>query len=133
MQLGSLLSQRKKVRWVVTVFLFDGAIERLGAEEDASHRVIVFGRDGVELVVVALCAGDVESEKGTRGNIDLVIHDFHAKGIAAGVVTLRSEGQEAGCDQTVFHLLGRFIGSLGQEIAGDLLPDKLIIGFVRVE
>ena len=127
------MSESKKIRWVVTILLFDGAIERLGAEEDASHRVVVLGRDGVELVIVALCAGDVETEKGARGNIDLVIHDFHAKGIAAGVVTLRSEGQEAGCDQTVFRLLGRFIGSLGQEVAGDLLPDKSIIGLVRVE
>ena len=91
MQIHAIATKRKQVRWVVAVLLFDGAIQSFGAEENTGQGVVVFGRDGIELVIVALRAGDGDRKESAGGDIDLVIDDLHAIGHSAGVVPLGSK------------------------------------------
>ena len=67
-------------------------VDRAG--EDAVERVIVLGRDRVELVVVATGAGDGQAEQAPPHDVDLVIDD-----LVTVVQVPASDGQEAGGSQ----------------------------------
>src|SRR5262249_4136042 len=99
----------------------------VGAEEDARQGVVVFGGDGVELVVVTASAGDGQAQEGPADHVNLVIDNVGEQlflvGVAAAPV---ADGQQAGGDDAVGVdgplLLCR------QQIAGDLVEDELVVG-----
>ena len=103
----------------------------LRAAEDAGEGVVVALGDRVHLVVVAAGAGDREPEEGARGRLDLLVDDVqHELPAVLGVVGLAAEGEEAGRDE----LIGPLAVVLGgQQVAGDLLADELVVRLVGVE
>ena len=95
------------------------------------QRVIVALGDRVHLVVVAAGARDRQAEEGARGRLDLLVDDIQDELPAVlGVVGLAAQGEEAGRDD-LFGPLAVVPG--GEEVAGDLLADELVVRLVGVE
>ena len=103
-----------------------------GAFEDSGQCVVIGGRDGVELVVVASSTANSQSEERPADGVDLFVDDVHLH--FARIVFgehLGSDYQEAGGDDAFESCLGR--GIVGEQIAGELFADELVVGQVRVE
>ena len=108
-----------------------GAVIGIRAGEDAGERVVVAGRDRVELVVVAPGATDGQTEEPARGDVHLVVHHLELGILHAGLVeSLGADGEEAGRDQ---QLVAFGLVLVGQLVAGDLLMDEPVVRFVGVE
>jgi hypothetical protein len=106
-----------------------GSFKIFRAGEDAGQRVVVLGRNRVELVVVAAGTRDGQPQKTPREGVDPVIQLIGlCLGSTAGVgVVDGAEGEEAE---------GRHAGHfvlLPQQVSGNLLADELGVGLVRVE
>ena len=106
-----------------------------GAHEHTRQRVIIPLRDGVELVIVALGAGDGRRLEGAGEGVDLVVQHLLVDAVehSAVAVTVFAELEEHRADQ-------RFVDSIGsidprriQQVACNLLADKLIVRNIRVE
>src|SRR6266849_4309762 len=83
--------------------------------EDAEQRVVIFGRNGIELVIVALGAGNREAEETAAGDVHAIVLELGAIGVKcqAGLI-----------------LFGIFFRQL---VAGDLGFHELIVGHVLVK
>ncbi len=57
----------------------EGKLIDLRAVEDAEKRVVVLGRDGVELVIVAPRASDSQREKPARCHVNAIVLEFWAQ------------------------------------------------------
>ena len=83
-------------------------------------------------MVVAAGAAESQAQKSPADRIDLLVDDvhLHLHRVILGQ-HFRAEGQEAGRDQALmaFGIAGR----VGQQVAGDLLADELVVGLVDVE
>ena len=104
------------LRRLIVVHLLFGRERRLAQiciREDAEQRVIIGLRNGIELMVVALRAGDGEAEEAAGGGVHAIILHFRTQGVKA----------QAG-DVLVF---------IGKLIARDLCPDESVVGHVGIE
>ena len=100
-----------------------------GGGEDPVERVVVLVRDGVELVVVAARAADGKAQEGLAEIIDRIVDDQVLGARFARREAARRREVSRGDDLLVaFGLRPR-----GEQVAGDLLADELVEGFVRVE
>ena len=111
--------------------LHSGAVERLGAHEDAGQRVVVALRDGVEGVVVAAGAGECEPEHRLRHDVDLLVDDVHLElSPVAFIEPLGAEREKSGGDD-----LPRLVGRprMPEQVAGDLGLEKVVVGHIVVE
>ena len=98
------------------------ALDRLdAAAEDTVQRIVVLGRHGIELVIVAARARDRESEEALRHRVNAVVDDVVLVG-----ETL-AHGEEAERRQRRRALRVR------QFVRGDLLDDELVVRLVVVE
>ena len=108
-----------------------GPVERLCAVENPRQRVVIVRRNRVVLVVVAASTRDRQSEDGLGQGVDLLVD--HVRQELTGillVVVLHTDREEPGGDQVFLPLPVRFDR---QQIAGDLLGDKAVVGRVVVE
>ena len=96
--------------------------------EEGEHPVILFLRDRVVLVGVALGALDGQAENALADGVHAVEHRLHAEllGIDAALLVDHGVAEEAGGDLLVLR-------GVGQQVAGDLLDDELVVGQVAVE
>ena len=105
--------------------------------EDAVERVVIFGGNGVEFVVVATRAGDGEAEEGFAGDVDAVVDDVvgdSVEFVTKGKETEGGEGAlvERGLGVGVFSF--GFLDGRGEEaIGGELFNDELVVGKIAVE
>ncbi len=101
-----------------------------GAIEDAVQGVVIAHRDGVELVIVAAGTAEGETENGLAERVDGVI-DSEVE--VAGDVEAEAarDGEVAGGDDQLAPLFLRQLGR--QDVAGDLLAEELVVGFIVVE
>ena len=100
-----------------------------GAVEDAVERVIVGGRDGIELVIVAAGAADAQAEHGLSEVPDGVFESDVAIPFGADADAAR-DGNVAGGYDLLPALVVVFVR---QKVAGDLLAKELVVGFVVAE
>ena len=101
------------------------------ALEDPGQCVVVGCRNRIDLVVVAPGATEGHPQECFADGIHLLIDDVHLQ--FDGVVFRQHFGanrQEAGGDQT-FAPGAR--STFGEQVAGDLFPHKLVVGFVLLE
>ena len=94
----------------------------------ANMLVEVALRDRVEFVVVALGAAERQAEDGFAERfhaIDVVVGEI-LFGNRAALVRVHVVALEAGGDE-----LG--LGAIGQQVAGELLAEELVVGHIRVE
>ena len=102
-----------------------------GAGKDGSQRIIILGKDGIELVVVAAGAGHREPQERFRGGIDLFVHHVvnHLHPILLrqrfGSKRQKSSGDDAP------YVVGWIVG--GKQVAGDLLLHEPVVRDVLVE
>ena len=100
--------------------------------EDGGHLVIVFGGDGIELVIVAAGAGNSEAHEGARGDIDLIVDYVIALErkifLSEGFFT---ESEKASGDDAAITYAGVGIGR--ENIAGELLTHEFVVRHVVVE
>ena len=97
--------------------------------------MIVAGRDGVALVVVAAGAGDHRGLERLGERVELVVDDVvpdHPE-VDAGVVVDLAEPVEGGPDGRLVEPAVVVPAGVGQEVAGDLLADEPVVGQVVVE
>ena len=71
------------------------------AREDAVQRIIIPGRDGIELVVVATSAGDGQAEKTFGHHVDPIVDD----------VVLHLHEPLANSEETECRQIGRVLAS----------------------
>ena len=109
------------------LWIFQMQIEQLAFGEEGLKAVIVALGDGIELVIVALCAAEGQAEQcgGRRvGDVELHIHALAVQVIL--VATVAGRGEKAGGDEIV-------VGIGSDFIPGHLLADELIERLVVVE
>ena len=92
------------------------------AGEDAVERVIILGRDRVELVVVAAGAGDAQAHQAAGDDVDPVVDD-----LVLVVEEPAADGQEAERGE------GPLVVAQGEAVGGDLLDDEAVVRLVLVE
>ena len=102
--------------------------------QHAGDGVVVFVGDGVEFVVVAAGAAEGQAEKRLAECVDPVVG---AVGIILGDVDgrmdLLPQIPKAGSDHRFICPRLRIEPRMRQQVAGDLLPHKLIVGKISVE
>ena len=105
---------------------------RLRRLEDPGERVVIGGRDRVELMVVATRAADCQTHEDATNRVDLFVDDvhFHLQRIVLGE-HLRPDHKEAGGGEPV--VVDGFVPGFRKQVACDLLLEKLVVGFVGVE
>lgn len=102
-----------------------------GALEDAGKSVVVCDGDGVEFVIVAAGAAEGHAEKGAADGVDLFVDEFHFEEfVVLEFVVKGSQDEVAGAGELGVSL---FDGIVGQEIAGEVFADELVVWFVLVE
>jgi hypothetical protein len=128
-----LLGRRREGDEVDRVLRLLAARERvLRAGEDAVEAVVVVGRDGVVLVVVAAGAADRQPEDGPAENFDRVGDVEVAERVGAGVVAEPlGDGDEPCGDHPVAVQLRRSVA--GDEIPGHLFAQEHVVRLVVVE
>ena len=96
--------------------------------EESEELVILFLRQRVELVIVALGALDGQAEDALADGVHAVEHGVHAEllRIDAALFVNHRIAQIAGGDDLILR-------GVGQQIAGQLLHDETVIGQVAVE
>ena len=106
-------------------------VQRMRAAENPGERVIVARRHGIEFVIMAARAANRHPEKGLAERVELLVHDVHAERV---FILLLIVGRAQREKRRRGNLAGLFIGRRGgQEIAGELLADKLVEGQVAVK
>ncbi len=92
------------------------------------HPVILFLRERIELVVVALRALDGEAENAFADGVHAVEHRLHAEllGIDAAFLVDHRVAQKAGGHDLILR-------GVRQQIAGDLLDDELVVRQIAIE
>ena len=98
-----------------------------GAVEEGEDAVVFLLSEGVEFVAVALGALHGETEDGFADGVHAVDDAFDAELFGIGATFLVGHGmtEEAGGDVVV-------LGGVGEEIAGDLADDEVVVGHVVV-
>ena len=126
---GGKLDQRRRID--VLHQAGQRAVTGLRALENARKRVIVALGDRVELVIVAARTGDGQAEKCLAGDVDLLVGQVeHELPAVLHVERLAAEGQEAGGDRELGPVV---VVAGGEEVAGDLLFDELVVRLVVVK
>ncbi len=105
--------------------------ECFGGHEDAGEPVVIFDRDGIDFVVVATGASDGHAEKGAAHRVHLFVDNVAAH--LVGVIASEHFGSDR--KKTQPDGLGTFFGEVygGEEVAGQLLDDESLEGFIIVE
>ena len=101
----------------------DGVLLRLDDRgEDAVQRVVVGGRDRVELMVVATGAGDGQAQETLRGGVDALVDGVIVvlEALADGDETERGEARVV-------------LREVGEAVGGELLDDELVVRLVGIE
>jgi hypothetical protein len=99
----------------------------LDVADESEERVIVGLGDRVELVLVAAGAADGQAEKCGGDGADVVVEIVVVGGFfIVGLVVPDAKAIEAGGDEGI-------VGDIFDFIAGQLLADKLVVGFVLIE
>ena len=111
-----------------------GHLARAGGGEDAVEGGEVGLADGVEFMVVAAGAGHRETEEGLADDIDLVVHvaDLLVDGVDR-LEAMFDHAEVAGAEGGFVQPLCRVDAGGRQEVAGELLADKLVVGDIGVE
>ena len=109
-----------------------------GAPENPGQGVVVPGGDGIEEVIVAAGAAEVETEEGLGRGGHLLIDDVHAQGVGIGAVCEpRADGEKAGSGKQIEVGLLFFAPPGGRiprkEISGQLLEDESVEGLIGIE
>ena len=106
-------------------------VQRMRAAENPGERVVVARRHGIEFVIVAARAANRHPEKRLAERVELLVHNVHAERV---FVLLLIVGRAQREKRRRGDLAALFVGRRGgQEIAGELLADKLVEGQVAVE
>ena len=104
------------------------------ALEIAGKSVVILGRDSVELVVVAAGASNGHRQKGLGKDVDLIVEMI---GLIAADVHRRvlgfAEEPEPGGENRLVGPVGRMPPGRGQQVAGDVFHDELIVGYIGIE
>ena len=102
--------------------------KHLGAAKDPGQSVIIGCGNRVELVIVAAGTGHAQPHHSPRGDINLLVGHVHRILLAVSLIQpLHPNCEKAGRRDVLVFLrivLGR------QQIAGNLLADELVVGFV---
>ena len=111
--------------------LLGGVDPRLGfvgvVEKSKNAEVVVVG-DGIEFVRVALGALEGEAESGFADAVEPVDDGLDAKLLRdnGALFVDHAVAEKTGGDDLI-------LGGLGQEVAGDLLDEKLVVGLVPIQ
>ncbi len=108
---------------------------RARTRQRAVKRVVVRGRDGVELVIVAARTGNGKPLKGFSKSVDLIVHDVRAylPETNAIVVAQFSQAQKRRSND---RLVDPFLGvdpRLWEQIAGKMFANELVVRNVLIE
>ena len=102
--------------------------------QKSAQGVIVAGRNGVELVVMAAGAPDGLGQERLGEDVDLVVEPFRGIDPDVNRRMLRfPQEPESGGDGRFEKVLGRMPTGFGQQIAGDVLADELVIRNVGIQ
>ena len=112
----------------------DGDRRGEGAREDAEKGVIIFLADRVELVVVAACAGNGESEKGLRHRVDLVVRETDplVEGIGRGEA-VEDHAKVTGSKGAFVEFQLGVDPWIVEKIAREMFEDQSVDGHVLIE
>ena len=107
-------------------------LHRVGALEDAGHRVVALRRDRVELVVMTPRTADAQPHERLADRVDLLVDDvqLHLARIRLGQ-NLCADHEKTGRDDPPPSRLGILIR--GHQIAGNLLLHKFTKRLVTIE
>ena len=111
----------------------DAHLGHVGGGQDPKGGVVVGGRDGVELVVVAAGTGHRQALRGLEQHVDLVVDLIGPglDGIRRGIEHLPKPVHAGGnWIDKVCPVAGQ---ARGQQVAGDLLLQEQVVRQVRVE
>ena len=104
----------------------------MAAEINSGERIVILGRNRVELMIVAARAGERESQKSASGHVNLVIHNVGQHLFLVGVPCAPfADGHHAGGNHFARIKRGWLIGR--QNVTGNLLRDELVIRQIAVE
>ena len=105
------------------------------ARQGTVKRVIVGGRDGVELVIVTAGTGYRQALKGLSQRVDLVINHVRTNLAETNTIVMAqfSQTQERGSDQRLIDTLLGVDARLFEEIAGQMFANELVVGNVVIE
>lgn len=103
----------------------------LGASEHPSETVVILQTDWVEFVVVTADAAEGHAEESGADFVHLTVDEivFHLA-LIDGVDVDVTEHDEACCDKVLAALFWR-VG--GEQVAGELFADELVVGFIVIE
>ena len=102
--------------------------------EGAEERVVVALADGVELVIVATGAGHGQPHERLRHHVHLVVRPLHPVFPRIHrLVAVLDEAVVRGRDDGLVQAAVRVEPGLGQQVAGQVLADELVVGHVGVE
>ena len=106
----------------------DGDVRLVVVVEEGEHAVILLLRQRIVLVVVALGALDGQAEDALADGVHAVEHRLHAEllRIDAAFLVDHRVAEKAGGHDLVLR-------RAGQQVAGDLVDDELIVGQVAIE
>ena len=122
-------SARKiSARFICSSGRVDRDVRLVGVVQEGEHPVVLFLRERVVLVVVALGALDRQAEDALADGVHPVEHRLHAEllGVDAALLVDHRVAEEAGGDDLVLR-------RVRQQVAGDLLDDELVVRQVAVE
>ena len=103
--------------------------------QDREHCVVVFGRNRVQLVIVAACTGHRRRLECLRQRVDLVVGQVIPQRSQTDTVIVIdfTEAKEASPDDGFVEFFGFVPSRLRQQIAGNVLANELVIRNVVVE
>ena len=102
--------------------------------QDSSQTVVVSSGDGIKFVVMATCTGDRQSQKGFCQNIELIVDLVGPSLDRVGRrVQDLTKPEDPRTDRRLPERTVLTEALIGNQIAGNLLADKSIIGQVLVE
>ena len=104
----------------------------MAAEKDARQRVIVFGGNGIEFVVVAAGAGDGQAEKTARDHVDLVIDHVREHFFFVSLALFPAADGQHGRGNDAFGIDAARHGG-GEQVSSDLHDDELVEGEVPIK
>ena len=124
--------------FVAVLFEDSGGIDRdrrgQGRGENSEERVIIRLADRVELVVVAARTRNGQSEEGLRHGVDLVVGEADAfiEGVGRGEA-VEDHAEVAESESALVDLFCGIESGCPEEIAGEVLEEKLVVGHIGVE
>ena len=106
----------------------DGDIGFVGVVEESENSIVLFLRQRIEFMIMALRALDGYAEDSLSDRVHPVVHGFHAEllGIDAALLIDHGIPQVA----RGHHLV---LGGIGEQVAGNLFDDELVVRQIAVE